>query len=1276
MAPVELFKLQETPSTDPSLSVSPTSIAFGEKEINGSYQETFTVNYANLNENLTVAGFEGITVSPATIEVGEGTGEATVTVTYAPTAVGSIEGNITVSNTEDEVSQTVAVTGSAYDPPNLPVFQKVTDASQITTDGVYLMVETTKGKANAGAISNNALSTFDVAISDGHVLTSYNEEGKPYTITLEAATDGYYIKINGQYLNNANSTNLALGTTGASVWTFNNKETYGGFLIQNSSNGNRFIGGANSDVETYKAYATSNMSSNPPAILYKLFNANQVAIPTFSVEAGTYTSAQSISISCETEGATIQYKTTENGEWQNYTAAITVSETTTIWAKATKEGMDDSDIATATYTIVIIEHAGTEADPYSVADARNLIDMGEPYPEGVYAAGIVSEIVTAYSEQYGNISYNISTDGTTEADQLQAFRGKSYNGENFTSEDDIQVGDIVVIYGDLTKYNSTYEIAANNQLVSLERPVVPTITVNPTSLIGFTYEQGYGPSEAQMLTVSASNLSTTYMSINTDMNYNVSLDGETYSTYASINAVNGTIESTTVYVRLKDGLEAQNDIEGSITFASTGAQTVTVSLNGSVTAPRPEALYTYSLNGVEGVSMEAHVGDVITLSPAMGVNNDFTFAGWTLDPNDVENLLGETYILEEEETTFYAVYEHTVTVGTPTRDAASYVKVTSTDEITDGDYLIVSSGLNNNEEFNVAFDGSKSTNNTLDATSNKIDVTIDNDTIAYTAEIAASAFTIASMDGGYSIKSASGIYIGRTASSNGMNMNTEDAIANAISFDTEGNALITGTGDNSAAKLQYNSAKNTWRFRYYTSTQKAIQLYKYTEGGVPTPTPVATTARYTRVFLNQAVSDNITIVGPSIIPANSMLDMGANTLTNEKGASKFVIEDGAQYIGNSVNATVQKNIEACTYSNDNNAGYYLIASPIYDNLTAANVNGMLTNYYDLYKFDNTEDLEWRNYKDANFTIDPEVGYLYASGSNTIVEFAGELNEYEELSKVTIPNAGFNLIGNPFACDVYVYDVSSEPMDFQVLNSDGQTFTDGSTAVKVGDAFLVQTTEANQEVYFNHEQFRNAAAVTMSIVKNRGNFIDNARVRFGEGRGMNKFYLNENGTHIFIPQGNEEMAVAYSAAEGEMPVSFKANENGTYTLSVEAENVEMNYLHLIDNMTGADVDLLATPSYSFEARTSDYTSRFRLVFSASQVPEPVEGPSAFAFFNGSSWTVSNMGEATLQVIDMMGRVLSSQAISGNADLNVNQPVGVYMLRLVNGNDVKVQKVVVK
>lgn len=79
-----------------------------------------------------------------------------------------------------------------------------------------------------------------------------------------------------------------------------------------------------------------------------------VATPVFSPEGGTYNSVQTITITCATDGATISYSTDGGNTWTPYTGAITVSETTTITAKAEKNGMTASE-ATAEYIIDIPE---------------------------------------------------------------------------------------------------------------------------------------------------------------------------------------------------------------------------------------------------------------------------------------------------------------------------------------------------------------------------------------------------------------------------------------------------------------------------------------------------------------------------------------------------------------------------------------------------------------------------------------------------------------------------------------------------------------------------------------------------------------------------------------------------------------------------------------------------------------------------------------------------------------------------------------------------------
>lgn len=200
------------------------------------------------------------------------------------------------------------------------------------------------------------------------------------------------------------------------------------------------------------------------------------ATPTFSPAAGTFTSAQNVTINTTTDGATIYYTTDGNDPTTNsnvYSSAIPVNSTTTIKAMAVKEGMDNSAVAEATYTI--LEHAGTAEDPYTVAVARAAIDANVGMSD-VYVAGIVSQ-VDSYNSTYSSITYWISDDGTT-TNQFEVYSGKGIDGADFSSVDDVQVGDVVVVKGNIKKYQGTYEFDYNNELVSLTRKEVSSIALS------------------------------------------------------------------------------------------------------------------------------------------------------------------------------------------------------------------------------------------------------------------------------------------------------------------------------------------------------------------------------------------------------------------------------------------------------------------------------------------------------------------------------------------------------------------------------------------------------------------------------------------------------------------------------------------------------------------------------------------------------------------------------------------------------------------------------
>ena len=88
-------------------------------------------------------------------------------------------------------------------------------------------------------------------------------------------------------------------------------------------------------------------------VYYKQVAADQVLAPTFSLTSGTYEGTQSLSLNCETEGATIYY-TMNGGETQTYADAIELTEGNeyafVAWAE--KDGMTKSSEVTANYTIV------------------------------------------------------------------------------------------------------------------------------------------------------------------------------------------------------------------------------------------------------------------------------------------------------------------------------------------------------------------------------------------------------------------------------------------------------------------------------------------------------------------------------------------------------------------------------------------------------------------------------------------------------------------------------------------------------------------------------------------------------------------------------------------------------------------------------------------------------------------------------------------------------------------------------------------------------------
>ena len=111
-------------------------------------------------------------------------------------------------------------------------------------------------------------------------------------------------------------------------------------------------------------------------------------------------------------------------------------------------------------------------EPMTVARALELIatlEAGAMSPAQVYVKGKIAEI-SEISTQFGNATYSISDDGTTD-NVLVVFRGKGFEGAAFTEEDALKVGDEVVVLGQLQNYVknevSTPEVATGSKLCLL-----------------------------------------------------------------------------------------------------------------------------------------------------------------------------------------------------------------------------------------------------------------------------------------------------------------------------------------------------------------------------------------------------------------------------------------------------------------------------------------------------------------------------------------------------------------------------------------------------------------------------------------------------------------------------------------------------------------------------------------------------------------------------------------------------------------------------------------
>ena len=249
-----------------------------------------------------------------------------------------------------EASEQAVATYNVVEKPATIEFTKVEDLSLLSTDDRVIIVCEDYNNAMSTTVSSNKIEPAEVSIDNGVINLPVNSTAAIFSVTsLGENTFTFSNGANYLYSTGSKKTDLNYGTSDRIDFTASNSEN--GILLTIGTDTRSVL--FNGSVFGY--YATSNIGSGYYVVsLYKeVVDENQVATPIFSLTSGTYEGTQSLTLNCETEGATIYY-TVNGGETQTYANdAIELTEgeyAFVAWAE--KVGMTKSLEVTANYKIV------------------------------------------------------------------------------------------------------------------------------------------------------------------------------------------------------------------------------------------------------------------------------------------------------------------------------------------------------------------------------------------------------------------------------------------------------------------------------------------------------------------------------------------------------------------------------------------------------------------------------------------------------------------------------------------------------------------------------------------------------------------------------------------------------------------------------------------------------------------------------------------------------------------------------------------------------------
>jgi len=346
---------------------------------------------------------------------------------------------------------------------------------------------------------------------------------------------------------------------------------------------------------------------------------------------------------------------------------------------------------------------------------------------------------------------------------------------------------------------------------------------------------------------------------------------------------------------------------------------------------------------------------------------------------------------------------------------------------------------------------------------------------------------------------------------------------------------------------------------------------------------------------------------------------------------------------------------------------------------------------------------------------PGRGYLYSvEALNPTNEFVGNLNNGNVSYPLTANSTadplitGFNLIGNPYPSSID-WKASSGWTRSNLLDSGGVGNYDmwiwNPAANNYGvfnSADLVGTNDVTQYIAPMQGFFVRAASnanismtndirlhtgasnwmkssdtknkisnLKVQIASNSGFGFDEVLLQFGHSSNKSGaaklFSTTETAPSTYFKVGNEELSVRYLTDTIDnplVPLLFKPGVDGNYTLNLDLDFSDFDYVLLEDQKTKTFHDLLENPTYQFKGSKNDDANRFVLHFTAKE-NNSEDDLSALIYYDGIDIIVdlTLVPEQTEVVIyDMLGRRVLNQNLEGQTvhHLLVNSKNQIYIV----------------